>query len=142
VGLEIAAPPGRVWRALCRPDEVVRWDASVAEAVVAPPGYPMAGQRALWRCRSGPFRLLHDRPLEVVPERRLRSALSLGPFRYDETYDLEPSAQGCRLTARVGVRTALPLLGRVIDVLYAGPAARRAWQASLAGLKRHCEAPD
>jgi hypothetical protein len=140
VAVEIAAPVGRVWRALCRPEEVVQWDASVVAAVETPPGYPLPGQHALWRCRSGPFRLLHDRPQEVVPERRLRSWLSLGPFHYDETYDIEPSAQGCRLTARVRVRTALPVFGAVINGLYAGPAARRAWETSLAGLKCHCQA--
>jgi uncharacterized protein YndB with AHSA1/START domain len=136
----IAAPPARVWRALCDPAEVVQWDTGVVEALDAPPDYPQPGQHVRWRYRNGPVRILHDRPQEVVPERTLRSRISLGPVWFDETYALEPAADGCRLTATMRVRAPLPPLGLLIERLYAGPQARRAVDASLRALKRHCEA--
>jgi len=137
--VDIEVPPARVWNALCDPTEVVRWDAGVEEALDAPPDYPQPGQHVRWRYASGPFRILHDRPQEVLPERRLRSLLALGLFRFDETYTLEAAERGCRLTASMDVRVPLPVVGSAIEKLYLGPATRRAMMDSLGAIKRHCE---
>ncbi len=139
VTVEIDATPARVWRALCDPAEVVQWDTGVAEALDAPPDYPQPGQHVRWRYTNGPFRLLHDRPQEAVPERRLRSLLAVGPLRFDETYTLEPRDAGCRLTASMLVRVPLPVLGTLIERLYVGPTTRATVTASLQAIKRHCE---
>lgn len=140
IDVAIAAPPSRVWRALCDPAEVVQWDTGVVEALDAPPDYPRPGQRVRWRYRRGLFRVLDDRPHEVVPERTLRSLLRIGPLRFDETYTLEPSDSGTRLTVTMAIAAALPLAGRLVERLYALPATRRAVSASMQALKRHCEA--
>jgi hypothetical protein len=138
---DISAPAARVWHALCDPEEVAAWDDAIERALDAPPDYPTAGQHVRWRYREGPFRVLHDRPREVVPEKRLRSLLSLGPFRYDETYVLEDRGDGsCRLTVDLTVWTAVPVIGPLVDRAYLGPATRRAFQASLAAVKIRCEA--
>jgi uncharacterized protein YndB with AHSA1/START domain len=139
VSVEIAAPPARVWRALCRPAEVVQWDSGVVEAVDAPPDYPRPGQHVRWRYASGPFRVLHDQPQEVVAERTLHSFLGLGPFRFDETYTLDPLTAGCRLTAAMRVRASFGVLGWMLERLYLGPRTRVAVTASLLALKQHCE---
>lgn len=136
---DIDAPPARVWRALCDPAEVVQWDTAVEAALNAPADYPLPGQHVRWRYRSGPFRILHDRPQAVEPERMLRSLLAVGPFRFDETYALEPRAGACRLTASLQVEAALPLLGPLLTRLWLGPRTRAAVAASLQTLKRHCE---
>ena len=139
VSVDIEASPARVWRALCDPAEVVQWDAGVVEALDAPVGYPRPGQHVRWRYSNGPFRLLHDRPQEVAPERCLRSRLSLGPFRFDETHTIEPSGDGCRLSTQMTVRAPLPGLGWAVGRLYVGPESRRSVEASLQAIKRHCE---
>jgi hypothetical protein len=136
---QISAPVSRVWRALCDPAEVVRWDSGVVEALDAPPDYPLPGQHVRWRCHSGLFRLLHDRPLEVATERRLRSRLSLGPIEIDETYDLSEAPGGCLIHLAVELRVAVPFLGRLLESIWAGPQTRAGFEESLAGLKRHCE---
>jgi uncharacterized protein YndB with AHSA1/START domain len=138
--IDIAAPPARLWRALCDPAEVVRWDTGVVEALDAPADYPQPGQHVRWRYANGPFRLLHDRPQQVTPERTLRSLIAIGPARFDETYTLAPRDGGCRLRASMKVWTAVPLFGWPFERLYAGPASRRAVAASLLAIKRHCEA--
>lgn len=140
ITVEINAPPSRVWRALCHPVEVVQWDAGVEEALDVPADYPKPGQHARWRTASSPFRLLHDRPQEVVPERTLRSMISIGFARFDETYTLEPIDGGCRLTATMHTSVPWPLAGALIERLYAGPASKRSVEASLASIKKHCEA--
>ena len=140
VSVDINAPPARVWRALCDPAEVVQWDTGVVEAIDAPADYPRPGQHVRWRYANGPFRLLHDRPKEVVPERSLRSLISLGPFLFDETYVLAARDGGCRLTAAMVVRAPLPPFGFLIERLYAGAASKRTVEASLQAIKRHCEA--
>jgi hypothetical protein len=141
VSTEIAATPARVWRALTDSSEVVRWESGVTALLDPPDDYPGLGRPVRWRTASGPFRVLHDRPLEVVPERKLRALLAVGPFRYDETYLLaEAAGGGCRLAAEVKAWTALPLAGVVIDRLYLGPSTRRAFEAALASIKRFCEA--
>ena len=137
--VDIEVPEARVWKALCDPTEVVRWDAGGEAALDARQDYPQPGQHVRWRYASGPFRILHDRPQEVVPERRLRSLLALGPFRFDETYTLEAVERGCRLTASMDVRVPWPVVGPAIEKLYVGPATRRAMVDSLGAIKRHCE---
>jgi uncharacterized protein YndB with AHSA1/START domain len=139
VTVQINATAGRVWRALCDPAEVVQWDTGVVAALDAPANYPQPEQYVRWRCRGGPFRLLHDRPQEVVTARRLRSLLSVGPFRFDETYTLEPHDGGCWLTAALRVSVPFPAVGRLIERLYIGPRTRDTVAASLAAIKRHCE---
>ncbi|OGO51320.1 MAG: hypothetical protein A2148_10450 [Chloroflexi bacterium RBG_16_68_14] len=137
--VDIAAAPARVWRALCDPAEVVQWDSGVEAALDAPADYPQPGQHVRWRYSNGPFRMLHDRPQEVTPERTLRSLISIGPFRFDETYTLEERGGGCRLRASMYVRAPLPPFGYVIERLYVGPQSRRTVEASLRAIKRHCE---
>lgn len=138
--VDIAAPPARVWRALCNPAEVVQWDTGVVEALDAPADYPRPGQHVRWRYSNGPFRLLHDRPQEVMAERTLRSLISIGPAQFDETYTLEASSGGTRLSAKMDVSTAVPLLGWALDRWYVGPTSRRTVEASLRAIKEHCEA--
>jgi len=139
VTVDIDAPTARVWRALCDPADVVRWDTGVTAALDAPSDYPQPGQHVRWRYSAGPFGILHDRPQEVAPERTLRSLITIGPFRFDETYTLEPSDGGCQLTASMEVRAPVAALGWLIERLYLGPQSRRTVAASLEAIKRHCE---
>jgi uncharacterized protein YndB with AHSA1/START domain len=140
VAVEINAGPSRVWRALCDPGEVVQWDTGVVEALDAPADYPKPGQHIRWRYANGPFRLLHDRPQEVVAERTLRSLISIGFARFDETYTLAPNGAGCRLTATMHTSVPYPLVGPLIERLYAGPESKRTVETSLTSIKKHCEA--
>jgi uncharacterized protein YndB with AHSA1/START domain len=134
LSIDIAAPAGRVWRALCDAAEVAQWDFSVAEALDAPADYPQPGQRVTWRLASGPYTTLVDSPQEVVTERRLRSLLEIGPIKMDETYELTPSDAACRVDLVIDWEA--PALIATI----AGRSLREGFEASLAGLKRHCEA--
>ena len=136
---DISAPVERVWQALCDPDEVVRWDAGVAEALDAPPDYPYPGQTVRWLNRDPRLPVLIDRPQEVVPLRRLRSLLQLGRSCLDETYDLEATPGGCRLTTtvRAWTRASKP---DTLRSARTGRAIQLGFEASLAGLKRWCEA--
>ncbi len=136
---EIDAPPARVWRALCDPAQVVVWDTGVEEAIDAPDDYPQPGQHVRWRYSNGPFRILNDKPQEVVAERRLRSLLAVGPFRFDEAYTLEANGGGCHLTAEMDVSVPLAGLGWVIERFYLGPTTHATVAASLKAIKRHCE---
>lgn len=142
VAVDIAAAPARVWRALCHPAEVVQWDSGVRAALDAPPDYPRPGQHVRWRCRTGWWwRLLHDWPVEVVPERTLRAELRRGPYRIDETYTIEPGDGGCRLAAAIRFRVAIPVVGPLIERAGAGRRTKAGVAASLAALARHCAAP-
>jgi uncharacterized protein YndB with AHSA1/START domain len=137
VTTDIATPTERVWRALCDPAEVVRWDTGVERALDARPDYPQPGQHVRWRYAGG--RTLHDRPHEVAPGRTLRSLISVGPVHADEAYTLDGSAGGTRLTTTLRVRVAWPIVGWLAARLVFGPATRRSVEASMAALKRHCE---
>jgi len=139
ISVEIAAPASRVWRALCDPAEVVRWDTGVAAALDAPADYPRPGQHVRWRYANGPFRILHDRPIEVVPDERLRALLKVGPLSLDEAYILEPVSGGTTLTAWMRLRAPIWIGGVLLERFYAGPATRSTVTASLAAIKRHCE---
>jgi len=75
-----------------------------------------------------------------VAGRRLRSFLALGPYRYDESYGIEATATGCRLTAAVSVWLVVPIVHSFVELLYLGPATRRAFSQALTNIKRLCEA--
>jgi uncharacterized protein YndB with AHSA1/START domain len=135
---DIEAPVARVWRALCDPSEVPSWDAGVIAAQDAPADYPRPGQTVRWQYRSR-WPTLLDRPQEVVPERRLRSILELGPYYIDETYDLAGVESGTHLTTTLELTVRRPLLGPVLEHLWPGRELRRGFEASLRGLKRFCE---
>ncbi len=139
VVVDIGCPVARVWRALCDPAEVVRWDSGVSAAIDAPPDYPALGQHVRWQMRSGLFRVLHDRILDVVPESTLRSALSLGPWRWDERYTLTEIADGCRLRAEVDCWAALPVGAGLLGRAYLAGSTRRSLESSMYQLKRWCE---
>ena len=140
VSIDIDAPPSRVWRALCDPAEVVQWDTGVVEAIDAHADYPQPGQHVRWRYSNGPFRTLHDRPQEVVPDRTLRSLIRIGPTRMDETYTLGATDSGTRLTATMLVRVPWPVVGVLAERAVFGPATRKAVTSSLQAIKLHCEA--
>ena len=150
--LTIHAPIDRVWRALCDPTEVPKWDATVLEALDPPPDYPKPGQHVQWHIAGteshSPLRkqggagggVLHDRPQHVEPPTRLHSHLALNRDRLDETYSLtSPDPTTTHLTCYVNVSHALPILGVLIARLRTLPQTRAAFTTSLANLKRHCE---
>ncbi len=143
MSLHIEAPRARVWNALCEPARVSQWESGVVHALDAPPDYPRPGQQVRWRLRAGLWRLLHDRPQEVVREQKLRSLLSTGLIHYDETYTLVESGSGSSTDLKLDlqVSVAIPLLGQLFDGLRAGADARRGFESSLDALKRHCESP-
>jgi Polyketide cyclase / dehydrase and lipid transport len=142
--VEITAPRERVWRALCNPAEVVRWDTGIVEPIDAPADYPRPGQYVRWRYRLGALPLiLHDRPTRVEPVSLLRSSIRLGPFDFDETYTLrESGTHATQLTAALSVVSFVPLVGALLARFLGRPLAHSTVRTSLAAIKRHCERID
>ena len=140
LAVDIAAPPDTVWRALCDPHAVTRWDTTVIAALDAPPDYPQPGQHVRWRC-EGTSELLHDHPQHVEPNQRLHSLLDFGRQRMDETYVLTETPSGTRLDLHVDLRVMAPFIAGVILRFVDGRLVRNGFEASLANLKRYCEGP-
>ena len=84
--------------------------------------------------------LLHDRPQHVEPNRRLHSLLDFGRQRLNETYLLTGTPEGTRLDLHIELRVRAPFIAGLILRFVDGAAVRRDFEASLDGLKRHCEA--
>ena len=99
----IRSPRARVWRALVSPDELIRWDERRISLVAPIPDHPKPGRAARWRCLLGSLTVEHHEvPLEVIPAERLRSAVRLASFEFEETYTLADQAPGAtRLSLRV-----------------------------------------
>jgi uncharacterized protein YndB with AHSA1/START domain len=143
--IRISAPPREVWRALCLPEEVAQWDGGVQFALDAPPNYPQPGQRVRWRTTGAIFRTLVDQPQDVVPERRLRSILSLGPARYDETYTIQtardsPTDLGdeCLLHMKMTLQVVAVPGHRLLFRRFASTTPG-SMVSALAAIKTHCE---
>jgi len=126
--------------AICEPAEVAQWDGGVIEAIDAPHDYPRPGQTVRWHYGSERWPELRDRPQEVVPEQKLRSILQFGPYYMDETYSLTAWQRGTMLTTTVDLTVRRSVFGPLLERLWTGREVRRGFEASLAGLKRHCEA--
>jgi uncharacterized protein YndB with AHSA1/START domain len=85
----IRSPRARVWRALVSPEELIRWDERRISLEEPVPDYPSPGRSARWRCWLGSVSVVHcEDALEVVPAERLRSAVRLASFEFEETYTL------------------------------------------------------
>lgn len=113
----IRSPRSRVWRALTSPDELLRWDDRLLSLEDSSPDYPAPGSGARWRCRVGSVPVaLHGDPLEVVPATRLRSAVRLGSFRFEETWTLVDEAlDATRLSLRLTAESSVPVFGGALD---------------------------
>lgn len=113
----IRSPRARVWRALTSPDELIRWDARLLSLEEPAPDYPAPGSHTVWRCLVGsvPVELRGD-PVEVIPATRLRSAMRLGAFRFEETWTLVDDEPGAtRLSLRLASENSVPLVGGELD---------------------------
>ena len=142
----IRADRSRVWRALTEPAEVAAWDESVIGAVDPPLDYPRPGQHVRWRARLGEVSMiLHDRPLEVVPEAKLRAKIELGLFRFDETYTLAPAppdeagAPRTRLSMRLVAANSLPVVGGLLEPTAVTKLATGLVDGALRALRAWCE---
>ena len=133
---DIAAPVGRVWRALVSPAEVRAWDG--AEPIDVPDDYPRRGHHARWRVTlaARPV-VLHDRVRLVDAERTLQSDITYAFLRLDETYALWPTEAGTRLLTSVSVAATTPGLGRLAWAITG-----RTVRSAMTRLRTHCEAPE
>ena len=137
----ISAPRDRVWRAISRPDEVVRWDARMESLLDPLEDYPRVGRGVRWRYRLGAVAVeLRDAPLEVVPGRRLRSAIALGLFHFDETFSLvDGESARTRLTLKLVASSSVPIVGGLLDRFAVRRMAAEFVDTRLRAIQKWCE---
>ncbi len=139
----IRAERSRVWRALTDPGEIVVWNRSVIAPIDVPPEYPKPGQHARWRTLVNHLPvILHDRPIEVIVNERLRAHVAHGLFRFDGTWGLagvptDPART--RLTLKVVARSEIPVVGGSMDRFAVREHATRFVSDSLRAMQDHCE---
>jgi len=97
--VDIAAPPERVWKAITEPAYVEQYFFALR-----PRGDWLVGARIVYETASGATHLVADLR-EIQPARRLRYAVRLlrstdtaGDLPSRVTWEIEPTATGCRLT--------------------------------------------
>jgi hypothetical protein len=142
----IGAERARVWRALTQAAEVVRWDDRVVALESPASDYPRVGQSVRWRYRLGTVPVVLDElPLEVVPDSRLRSAMALGLFRFDETFQLAREGEGdgerTRLTLKLVASSSVPVVGGLLDRFAVRRLAVEFIDAKLRAVQKWCENP-
>ena len=141
----IGAAPARVWRALTQAAEVVRWDERVIALEEPASEYPRVGRSVRWRYRLGSVPVLvREQPLEVVPDSKLRSSVSLGLFRFDETFQLtsEPGdGERTRLMLKLVASNSVPVVGGALDRFAVRRLATEFVDAKLRSVQKWCEAP-
>jgi len=137
----IRCPRARVWRALVTPDELIRWDERRLALEAPIPDYPKPGCSARWRCRQGSVTVARrEDPLEVVVAERLRSAVRLGSFAFEETYTLaDRDPEATRLSLRISAQSTLPLLGGELDRFDVRRLSAESVDATLELIQRWCE---
>lgn len=79
--------------------------------------------------------------MKQFSESILASSIRLGPFDFEETYQLRGiAASATELTAQLSLSCRIALLGPLIERIVGQPLARATVRTSLAAIKRHCEA--
>lgn len=115
----VGAERPTVWEALTDPEQVLRWRPGLQGALDSPDAYPRPGIRMRWRVRLHDLPLtLEEMPLVVEPGERLHSALTLGLFRFEETFTLRelPGAEPrTRLCLKITAPSEMPLVGDSLD---------------------------
>ena len=139
----IRSPRARVWRALVSPEELIRWDERRISLEEPVPDYPRPGRSARWRCWLGSVSVVHcEDALEVVPAERLRSAVRLASFEFEETYTLaDQLPDATRLSLRLVAKNRLALYGGELDRFDVRRLSAERVDQTLAQLQRWCEAP-
>lgn len=141
----INAEPEQVWRALTDPDALMEWDERVIGSIDVPDDYPVTGQHARWRYRVGSVPLvLHDRPQEIVQFERLRSAVTVGPMHFQQTYTLclescEPHRT--RLGMKLVQSNSVHVMGGVVDRFEVRRMAVDRIDTTLRSIQKWCENP-
>lgn len=148
----VHTPRARVWRALTDPAEIIRWDERILSLEEAPasggmPAPAASGatpaEPAHWRYRLGsvPVELV-DRVVEVAPGQRLRHAMSIGSFGFEEIYTLadEGGPEHTRLSLRfASASNSIPVVGGAIDRFDLRRLATEIVDGNLRAIQKWCE---
>ena len=115
----ITADRKRVWRALTIPDELIRWDTTLLALLDPISDFPSPGQQIRWRYRVGSVAIVITQNIqEVRLHEHIRSKISLGQFRFDETYTLVDeiaSPDRTQLTLRTVTSNSTALVSGELD---------------------------
>jgi uncharacterized protein YndB with AHSA1/START domain len=140
---EVAAPRAAVWQALTDPRLVLRWRTERLASLGEVTARPRVGHTTRWRCRVRDLPLLLvETFVEVVPGERLRTSVSLGLFRFEETFALATLASHpprTRVTLRVVAAGELPVVGGALDRFDTRRLAAELSSGALAALRSFCE---
>ncbi len=143
ISTAITANRERVWRALTTPSELIRWDDQIVALLDPVPGYPSVGQRVRWRYHIGSVQIVaHQTIREIRPRERLQSAISLGLFRFDETYDLADELQTpdrTRLSLKLVASNSIPVVGGLLDRFAVRRLSAELIDARLRSIQKWCE---
>ena len=133
----------RVWRALTEPAEVIRWDERIISLEAPVSDYPSTGHVAHWRYRLGSVAVdLHDQPVEILAGQRLRHAMSIGSFEFEETYTLgtEAGSHHTRLSLRLAsTANSVPVVGGALDRFDVRRLASEIVDGNLRAIQKWCE---
>ena len=139
----VGADPGRVWRALSSPEELIRWDEQLEALLDTAEDYPQTGQQTRWRCRLGNVAVvLRKSLLEVVPRERLRSITQMGLFRFEETFTLDfevGDPHRTRLQMKLVSENSIPVVGGLLDRFAVRRLATSLIDSKLRAIQKWCE---
>lgn len=137
----VGADRRRVWSALTDPSERILWDGPLEAPLDAAPASLRPGDVGRWRYRLNGMPVIRtERTLEVVEGHRLRSAVALGPFRFDLAYTLEPDeGERTRIAALLAASNVVPVVGGALDRFAVRRRASTLVAQLLEDVRAHCE---
>lgn len=138
----IEAPVARVWEVLLDWERQPRWMRDARSVEVTSPH--RTGPDVVLRCRTDIAAGIVVTDVMVTTEwedERIVGVRHTGwPIRGVGAFELEPTPHGTHFTWWEEVTAPLWGLGEAVTTLLVVPQVRRVFRASLAGLKRECEA--
>lgn len=144
----IAAAPQRVWHALTTPSECLSWHENLLSAIDATDAFPRVGETVRWRYRLGSVPIvMRVEPIEVEREHKLRSKVTLGSLKFDQTFTLaverDPDADWGSAKTVLGMKmiasNSAPLLGSILDRFEIRRITADQMDATLRAITKWCE---
>ena len=142
MSVDIEAPPEKVWPYLVEPEKTMQWFTALKVFEYTSENHEGVGSTFYWKEEANDrIYELNFVTTEWIENEVFGYRMTSGDFfkSYDERWEIEPTAEGCRFTFNDHIEFPYGPIGKIIG-LFAASGSKKTGSEVLANLKRLAEA--